>query len=289
MPRLQFKSFASPDQDRTMPLGSAKVVALDDTTIGLARWEPGWRWSTHLGPIAGTSSCQVHHLGYAISGRLRVVLDDGQTLEIPGDSAYEIPAGHDASVVGDEAFVTLEWTSAHVVGVGADGGNERILSTVLFTDIVGSTSALEAMGDARWRDVLAEHNRRMRDQLNRHRGREIATTGDGFLALFDSASRAVRCGLAMTLAAREMGMSIRVGIHTGEVELVGDGARGVAVHAAARVLALAGTDEVLVSETTRDLVEGSGLAFEDAGAHELKGLSGARRLYRVTPPDAASG
>ena len=98
-----------------MPLGSAKVVALDDTTIGRARWEPGWR-GRPPGPIAGTSSCQVHHLGYAISGRLRVVLDDGQTLEIPGDSAYEIPAGHDASVVGDEAFVTLEWTSAHVVG-----------------------------------------------------------------------------------------------------------------------------------------------------------------------------
>ena len=93
----------------------------------------------------------------------------------------------------------------------------------------------------------------------------------------------------MTLAAREMGMSIRVGVHTGEVELVGDGARGVAVHAAARALALAGTDGVLVSETTRDLVEGSGLAFEDAGAHELKGLTDARRLYRVTPPDAASG
>jgi class 3 adenylate cyclase len=283
MPRLQYKLFASPDQERTFPLGSAQVVTLDDATIGLARWEPGWRWSTHLAPIAGTSSCQVHHLGYAISGRLLVVMDDGQGLEIPGGSAYEIPSGHDATVVGDEPFVTLEWTSAHVVGIGIEGGNERILATVLFTDIVGSTAALEAMGDARWRGVLGEHNRRMRDLLNRHRGREIDTTGDGFVAVFDSASRAVRCGLAMATAAADMGIEIRVGVHTGEVELVGDGARGLAVHAAARVLAAAGASEVLVSETTKDLIEGSGLVVEDAGAHELKGISGARRLYRVKP------
>ena len=283
MPRLQYKLFATPDHERTFPLGSAQVVALDDTTIGLARWEPGWRWTTHLAPIAGTSSCQVHHLGYAISGRLHVVLDDGQSLDIPGGSAYEIPAGHDASVVGDEPFVTLEWTSANVVGMGVEGGNERILATVLFTDIVNSTATLEAMGDARWRDVLGEHNRRIRDLLNRYRGREIDTTGDGFLALFDSASRAVRSGLAMAADATAMGIAIRVGIHTGEVELVGDGARGLAVHAAARVLATAGAGEVVVSEATRALLEGSGIALEDAGIHELKGISGERRLYRVTP------
>ena len=283
MPRLQYKLFATPDHERTFPLGSAQVVALDDTTIGLARWEPGWRWTTHLAPIAGTSSCQVHHLGYAISGRLHVVLDDGQSLEIPGGSAYEIPSGHDASVVGDEPFVTLEWTSANVVGMGVEGGNERILATVLFTDIVNSTATLEAMGDARWRDVLGEHNRRMRDLLNRYRGREIDTTGDGFLALFDSASRAVRSGQAMAADATAMGIAIRVGVHTGEVELVGDGARGLAVHAAARVLATAGAGEVVVSEATRALLEGSGIALEDAGIHELKGISGERRLYRVTP------
>ena len=286
MPRLQYKRFASPEHERTFPHGSAQVVTLDDATIGIARWEPGWRWSTHLAPIAGTSSCQVHHLGYAISGRLQVVMDDGQSLEIPGGSAYEIPSGHDASVVGDEAFVTLEWTSAHIVGTAVEGGNERIVATVLFTDIVGSTAALEAMGDARWRGVLSEHNRRIRDLLNRYRGRELDTTGDGFLALFDSASRAVRGGLAMTASAQEMGISIRVGVHTGEVELVGDNARGLAVHAAARVLAAAGDSEVVVSETTKDLLEGSGLLVEDAGTHELKGISGARRLYRVTAPAA---
>jgi class 3 adenylate cyclase len=284
MPRLQFKSFAAPDEVRALPFGSAQIVALDEATVGLARWEPGWRWSTHLAPIAGTSTCQVHHLGYAISGRLRVVMDDGQTIEIPPDSAYEIPSGHDASVVGDEAFVTLEWTSARVVGVGSDGPGERVLATVLFTDIVDSTATLERIGDERWRELLNDHNRRVRDQLNQFRGREIDTTGDGFLAVFDSASRAVRCGLAMIRAARDMGISIRVGVHTGEVEFVGDNARGVAVHAAARVLSRAGADEVFVSSTTRDLLEGSGLIVEDAGSHDLKGLSGSRTLYRVTAP-----
>ena len=239
-------------------MGSAEVVKLGETTVGLARWEPGWRWSTHLAAVAGTSSCQVHHLGYAISGRLHVEMDDGQTIDIPPGSAFEIPSGHDASVVGDEPFVTLEWTSAHVVGIAAEGAGERVLATVLFTDIVDSTATLERVGDDAWRDLLNEHNRRMRDQLNRFRGREIVTTGDGFLAVFDSPSRAVRCGLAMTEAARAMGISIRVGVHSGEVEFVGGDARGVAVHAAARVLARAGADEVLVSSTTHDLLEGSG-------------------------------
>ena len=282
MPRLQFKSFGTPDENRTFPNGSAQIVELDETTVGLARWEPGWRWSIDLAAIAGTLSCQVHHLGYAISGRLRVEMDDGQILEIPPNSAYEIPAGHDASVVGDEAFVTLEWTSAHIVGVGSAGTMERVLTTVVFTDIVDSTATLARIGDQAWRDLLNEHNRRLRDQLNRFRGREIDTTGDGFLAAFDSASRAVRCGLAMNESARAMGISIRVGIHTGEVEFIGSDARGVAVHAAARVLAHAGADEVLVSSTTRDLLEGSGLTLEDAGAYELKGLSGSRTLYRVS-------
>jgi class 3 adenylate cyclase len=281
MPRLHFRSFATPDEDRQFPKGSGRIVKLDEATVGLARWEPGWRWSTHLAPIAGTSRCQVHHLGYAISGRLHVEMDDGQSIDIPPDSAYEIPAGHDASVVGDEPFVTLEWTSAHVVGVGAGALSERVLATVLFTDIVDSTVTLGRIGDEAWRDVLNEHNRRMRDQLNVFRGREIDTTGDGFLAVFDSASRAVRCGIAMAATARDMGISIRVGVHTGEVEFIGADARGVAVHAASRVLSRATADEVLVSSTTRDLLEGSGFTLEDAGSHDLKGLSGSRTLYRV--------
>ena len=265
-----------------MPKGIGEIVSLGDTTIARARWEPGWHWATDLGPIAGTASCQLHHLGYSISGALRVVMDDGQTLDIPPGSVYEIPAGHDARVIGDEAWETVEWTSGRMVGVSPDGRDERVVATVLFTDIVDSTGILERVGDAAWRDLLAQHNVRLRDELNTFRGREVATTGDGFLAIFDSPTRAVRCAAAMAKSAREVGLPIRVGVHTGEVEFVGGDARGVSVHTAARVMSLAGPDEVLVSSTTRDLVEGSGVPFEDAGSHVLKGLTGARSLFRLS-------
>jgi class 3 adenylate cyclase len=282
MPRLQTKSFDDATDVRELPKGHARLVTLDETTVGIATWEPGWRWSTHLKPIVGTASCPVHHLGYAMSGRMRFETDDGQLLEVGPHSVYEVPAGHDAQVIGDEPFVTLEWTSARVVGVGSVAG-PRVLATVLFSDIVDSTATLARVGDDAWHGILAEHNRRLRDLFNVYRGREVDTTGDGFLVVFDSASRAVQCGLAMTRSVREMGFAIRVGVHTGEVEFVGDDARGVAVHAAARVMAAGGADEVIVSATTRDLLEGSGLRFEDAGTHELKGLAGPRTLYRVVP------
>lgn len=281
MPRLQSKSFDEPDDVRRMPKGMAEIVSLGDTTVARARWEPGWHWATDLGPIAGTTSCQFHHLGYSISGLLRVVMDDGQTLEILPRSVYEIPAGHDAWVLGDEPWETVEWTSGRMVGVPPDSADQRIVATVLFTDIVDSTGILARAGDATWRELLAQHNERLRDALNAFRGREVTTTGDGFLAVFDSATRAVRCAAAMASSARQMGLPIRVGVHTGEVELVGGDARGIAVHTAARVMAMAGSDEVMVSSTTRDLLEGSGVTLEAAGTHELKGLTGARSLYRL--------
>jgi len=281
MPRLQVKTFADPDERRTFPKGHAEVVNLDESTVGRSQWEPGWRWTTHLAPVAGTASCQVHHLGLSVSGRLRVETDAGESIDIPPDSIYEIPPGHDAWVVGDEPWVTVEWTSARIVGVAPEGPGGRTLATVLFTDIVDSTATLQRLGDAAWRDLLLKHNARLRDALNTYRGREVATTGDGFLAVFDGATNAVRGGLAMARAARDIGLPIRVGVHTGEVEFVGGNVRGLAVHTAARVMSLAGPDEVYVSATTSDLLEGSGVELEDAGAHELKGLSGPRRVFRV--------
>jgi class 3 adenylate cyclase len=281
MPRLQVKTFADPDERRTFPKGHAEVVNLDESTVGRSQWEPGWRWTTHLAPVAGTPSCQVHHLGLSVSGRLRVETDAGESIDIPPDSIYEIPPGHDAWVVGDEPWVTVEWTSARIVGVAPEGPGGRTLATVLFTDIVDSTATLQRLGDAVWRDLLLKHNARLRDALNTYRGREVATTGDGFLAVFDGATNAVRCGVAMARAARDIGLPIRVGVHTGEVEFVGGNVRGLAVHTAARVMSLAGPDEVYVSATTSDLLEGSGVELEDAGAHELKGLSGPRRVFRV--------
>jgi class 3 adenylate cyclase len=234
-----------------------------------------------MAAVAGTATCQLHHLGYSISGLMHVVTDEGHELEILPESIYEIPSGHDAWVVGDEPWVTLEWTSAQSFGVSPEGPGERILATVLFTDIVDSTATMERIGDAAWRDVLATHNRLLREDLNRFRGREVTTTGDGFLAVFDGATRAVRCGVAMTRSAQRADLAIRVGMHTGEVEMVGSNARGLAVHAAARVMSFAGAGQVLVSSTTKELLEGSGLALEDAGTHELKGLAGERRLFRV--------
>jgi class 3 adenylate cyclase len=284
MPRLQSKSFATPDEVRAPPLGRAQVLVLDDTTVGRASWEPGWRWSTHLRPLVGTVSCQFRHLGYSMSGRLRVVTDAGESLEIGPEEIYEIPAGHDAWVVGDEPWVTVEWTSARDVGTLPDGPGEMVLATLVFTDIVDSTATLERLGDVTWRARLIEHNERLRAELNRYRGREVKTTGDGILAVFDGASRAVRAAAAMVRAAESVGLPIRVGVHTGEVELVDGDARGLAVHTAARVMALAGPGEVLVSSATYALLEGSELHLEEVGAQALKGLPGLRQIYRLAAP-----
>jgi len=281
MARLQAKPFDTPDETRPVPGALLRLVNLGEVAVGHAVWQPGWRWSNDLRPLAGTDWCENHHLGYAISGRLAVLMENGEQLEIRGGSVYEIPPRHDAWVVGDEPFETVEWSSARVVGIGPDSPGARVLATVLFTDIVDSTATLERVGDPAWRELLLAHNARMRDTINAFRGQEIATTGDGFLVVFDSATRAVRCGLAMSRSVESLGLRIRVGIHTGEVEFVGDEVRGVAVHAAARVLAIAGAGEVVVSATTRDMSEGSGVTFVDAGRHALKGLSGERQIFRA--------
>jgi class 3 adenylate cyclase len=281
MPRLRYKSFATPDEDRPLPKGRAAVVSLDEATVARSEFSPGWRWSTDLAPIMGTASCQVHHLGHAVSGVLHVRMDDGEALDIPPDSIYEIPPGHDAWVVGEEPWLTVEWTSAHIVGIGPEGPGERVLATVLFTDIVDSTATLQRIGDRAWQELLRHHNARLRDDLNSFRGREVKTTGDGILAVFDGATKAVRCAAAMTRSAHDLGLAIRVGIHTGEVEFVGSDVRGVAVHAAARVMALAGPDEVFVTSTTSELLDGSEVVLEEAGTYELKGLPGRRLVFRL--------
>jgi class 3 adenylate cyclase len=281
VPRLQAKSFDTPDETRSLPKATADVVNIGEVAVGYAVWQPGWRWSSDLRPIAGTDWCESHHLGYALSGTLEVLTEGGDRLQVHGRSVYEIPPRHDAWVVGDEPFVTVEWTSSRVVGVASEGPGSRVLATVLFTDIVDSTSILERLGDVAWREVLLSHNARLREVINAFRGREISTTGDGFLVVFDGATNAVHCGGAMVRAAEALGIQIRVGIHTGEVEFIADNVRGVAVHTAARVMSVAGPSEVVVSDTTYSLLEGAGLSFEDAGLHALKGLSGQRQLFRL--------
>ena len=159
---------------------------------------------------------------------------------------------------------------------------ERILATVLFTDIVGSTARAASIGDQRWRSLLDAHDKAVREQLKRFRGREINTTGDGFVASFDGPARAIGCARAITEATGKLGVELRAGLHTGECEVRGDDLGGVAVHIAARVGALANPGELLVSGTVKDLVFGSGIEFEDRGERELKGVPGSWKLFAVT-------
>jgi class 3 adenylate cyclase/pimeloyl-ACP methyl ester carboxylesterase len=158
---------------------------------------------------------------------------------------------------------------------------DRVLATVLFTDVVGSTDRVAAVGDQAWRELLGRHDAIVRGLLARYRGSEVKTTGDGFLATFDGPARAVKCAEGICRAVQPLGLEVRAGCHTGEIELLGDDVGGLAVHIAARVAALAGPSEVLVSSTVKDLVIGSGLAFADRGEHELKGVPDSWRLYAV--------
>ena len=155
---------------------------------------------------------------------------------------------------------------------------DRVLASVLFTDIVGATTRVVELGDRAWKDLLSQHHLLVRDQLKRHRGREINTMGDGFLAAFDGPARAVRCARAIADAVKKLDIQIRAGVHTGECEVMGEQLGGIAVHIGARIGALAAANEVLVSSTVKDLVAGSGLRFEDRGTHTLKGVPGEWRL-----------
>jgi class 3 adenylate cyclase len=183
-------------------------------------------------------------------------------------------------VVGDEPLQSINWAGVRTWLREPEAG-ERVVATLLFTDIVRSTETAVRLGDAARREVLGRHNHVVRDQLDRFRGREVNTTGDGFLAIFGGAVRAVRAAVAIRDAAHTDGLEIRAGVHTGEVKLVGDDVRGLSVHKAARIAAVAAGGEVLVSSTTYQLASGGELAFEPRGRHELKGLGGARELYAV--------
>lgn len=158
---------------------------------------------------------------------------------------------------------------------------DKVLATVLFSDIAGSTARAAELGDVRWRELLAEHHARVRRQLARFRGVEIDTAGDGFFARFDGPARGICCALAIREAVRELGLELRIGLHAGECEVLDGKVAGIAVSIGARVSALAAAGEVLVSQTVRDLVAGSGIAFEDRGTHELKGVPEEWRLYSV--------
>jgi class 3 adenylate cyclase len=199
---------------------------------------------------------------------------------IPGAKYVELP--------GRNAFHWVEpWRSSFqevaqfLTGQQAEVADDRVLATVLFTDIVDSTRRAAEMGDRDWRALLDAHDAVVRSQLARFRGREVNTSGDSFLAMFDGPQRAIRCAMAIRDAVQALGIEVRAGLHTGECALRSDDIGGIAVHIGARVSALAGPNDVLVSSTLRDLVIGSGLQFAERGAHQLKGVPGEWRLFAV--------
>jgi class 3 adenylate cyclase len=209
-------------------------------------------------------------------------LEEGRWIaaQIPGARFVELPGDDHMPWVGDQDRL-LDVLQEFLTGTPRDALADRVLTTVLVTDIVGSTERATELGDRGWSALLDEHHALVRGELARFRGHEIDTAGDGFLATFDGPARAVRCACAIVDAVRGLGIEVRAGVHTGEAELVGNMVRGIAVHIGARVAALAGPGEVLVSSTVVGLVAGSGLQFEDRGEHALKGLPSSWRVYLV--------
>ena len=211
-----------------------------------------------------------------------IILSHGQYV------ADHIPGATFVPMSGGDMTPPFEPTAASEIaqfltGTRQSFEEDRVLTSVLFTDIVASTETAASIGDQRWRSVLDSHDRLVREQLRHFRGRQIKTTGDGFLASFDGPARAIRCARAIVEVVEALGIKIRAGLHTGECEVRGDDLGGLAVHIAARVGAIAGPGEVLVSGTVKDLVAGSDIAFSERGEHQLKGVPGTWKVFAVTP------
>ena len=282
MGTMQRKSLDLPDETRTLPHGRTEIWNLGDFVVGHIVFEPGWRWSKDVKPIAQTDWCEYHHLGLMMEGTIHYVTPEGLEMEVTPGMLFEILPGHDAWVVGDTPVLQFDFAGMRTFALPAAGRSERILGTLVATDIVDSTATAERLGPAGWRTTLAELNADSRRQIDKFRGKVVSNTGDGLISLFDGAERAVRCGAATIEVAAQLGLRLRCGVHTGEVELIPDNVRGVAVHIVTRVMGLAAPGDVLVSGTTHELLADSDLDFEDRGSHELKGVTGARQVWALT-------
>ena len=281
MNRLEHASLLDPANGRPLSRATGAAAVVGGLAVGRATLEPGWRWSQDVKPVVGTEWCEAHHLHILISGRFAVRLAGSDEAEefVAGD-VFDIPPLHDAWVVGEEPVDLID-VSGNVGQFGEPPAVARSLVTMLMTDIVDSTPTVSRLGDARWRQLLADHDRIVRRQIERYRGREIDTTGDGFFVAFDSAAAAVQCARAIRDEVRRLDLHVRIGVHTGEIETAADGVRGIAIHALARVMSAAGPSEILVSPITRALTEGSGLTYVERGAHTLKGIAAPMELFAV--------
>lgn len=232
----------------------------------------------HVLPAIAVPTLVLHRIG-----DLDVHIEEGRWLasQIPGARFVALDGDDHMPWAGDQDALVDE-VQEFLTGIRSSRDIDRVLATVLFTDIVNSTAHMARVGDKAWNDWLDHHHAAVRKQLALFRGREINLTGDGFFAIFDGPARSVRCALGIQQAAREIGLDIRAGLHTGEVELHDDTVAGIAVHIGARVAAVAAAGETLVSSTVKDLVSGSGLRFDDRGAHALKGVPGEWRLYAAS-------
>ena len=233
----------------------------------------------HVLPVIGVPTLVLHRVGdrdvQVENGRyLAANIRGARCVEFPGDDHLITTIG-DADALADEVEEFL-------TGVRHGPEPDRVLATLLFSDIVGSTERASTLGDQRWRELKAGHHTIVREELKRFRGTEVDTAGDGFFARFDGPARAIRCARTMGQRVRTLGIEIRSGLHTGEVEVGEDGVTGLAVHIGARVMGLAGPGDVLVSSTVKDLVAGAGIDFEERGAHVLKGVPGQWQLFAVT-------
>jgi class 3 adenylate cyclase len=284
MATIRKKNFANPDIERDVGRGTLQIIELGDVAVGRIEYQPGWNWVEDLKERVGTETCQIRHMGVALSGRLGITMDDGSSFVIEPLDAFDVPAGHLAYVVGDEPWTSIDTVGRRNFGARPEPGLDRYLATILFVDIVGSTEMVRRLGDHAWRDLLADHNAAARYVLERYRGVEIGTIGDGLLATFDSPARAVRAAADISERARDLGLEVRAGLHTGEVERAGDDVRGIAVHHASRVAGEAGAGQIVVSSATRALLTGSGVALEPIGSRNLKGIDEPDDLYRVVSP-----
>jgi class 3 adenylate cyclase len=273
------RSFDEPDEIVEFGGTTEQRVSIGGLAVSRVVMRVGWSWRTHFQPLVGGEWCEAHHVGVMIAGRLAVQLMDGTVHEYAPGDLFDLPPGHAGWTIGNEDSVSIEWSGTRQWVGGAR--TNRVLASLLFTDIVDSTKVASRLGDADWHDLLSVHYHQAQEAIERFGGRRVTTTGDGVLATFDAAAAAVRCARQAREAARAQGLDVRLGVHVGEIELSGSDIRGVTVHEASRVMAAAGPDEILVSEQVRLLCRGSDLTFEDAGEHELKGV-GPWHLFRVT-------
>jgi class 3 adenylate cyclase len=245
---------------------------------GMAKAMIGWLYAVDVRHVLPSIRIPTLALCHADATRVRPAHGRYIAERIEGARYVEVPGADNYTWAGDTAPMMREIQEL-LTGASPMAEPDRVLATVLFTDIVDSTRRAAELGDARWSEALAAHDRVIRLNLERFRGREIKTTGDGFLATFDGPARAIRAALAIRDAIAAQGFQVRSGLHTGEVELTGNDIAGIAVHIAARISALAGAGEVLTSNTVKDLVTGSGIVFEPRGPHQLKGIADEWMVY----------